>query len=133
MLFIELLMFILTIYGVLVIRKKVSSFIGNGDLLGTTNPLPKKWWTTTTSRGAASFLLRDEGYLDYMVVLKVFNEVDINYTAHTTTVHVHIVVPFFIRLCYFLPEGLPYINIFARFKVAAMCMITVLQYCLNMI
>lgn len=66
MLFIELLMFILTIYGVLVIRKKVSSFIGNGDLLGTTNPLPKKWWTTTTSRGAASFLLRDEGYLDYM-------------------------------------------------------------------
>lgn len=115
MLFIEL-MFILTIYGVLVIRKKVSSFIGNGDLLGTTNPLPKKWWTTTTSRGAASFLLRDEGYLDYMVVLKVFNEVDINYTAHTTTVHVHIVVPFSIRLCYFLLEGLPYINIFARFK-----------------
>lgn len=118
MLFIELLMFILTIYGVLVIRKKVSSFIGNGDLLGTTNPLPKKWWTTTTSRWAASFLLRDEGYmyLDYMVVLKVFNEVDINYTAHTTTVHVHIVVPFFIRLCYFLPEGLPYTNIFSRFK-----------------
>lgn len=78
MLFIEL-MFILTIYGVLVIRKKVSSFIGNGDLLGTTNPLPKKWWTTTTSRGAASFLLRDEGYLDYMVVLKVFNELHSTY------------------------------------------------------
>lgn len=102
MLFIELLMFILTIYGVLVIRKKVSSLIGNGDLLGTTNPLPKKWWTTTTSRGAASFLLRDEGYLDYMVV---FNEVDINYTAHTTTVHVHSIVPFSIRYVIFSPRG----------------------------
>lgn len=131
MLFIEL-MFILTIYGVLVIRKKVSSFIGNGDLLGTTNPLPKKWWTTTTSRGAASFLLRDEGYLDYMVVLKVFNEVDINYTAHTTTVHVHIVVPML-----FSPRGASVHKYFCAFQkhfgVAVMCVITVLQYCLNMI
>lgn len=119
----------LTIYGVLVIRKKVSSFIGNGDLLGTTNPLPKKWWTTTTSRGAASFFLRDEGYSDYMVVLKVFNKVVINYTAHK-----YYLAP--LDYVIFFPEGLPYINIFCAFQkhfgVTAVC-ITVLQYCLNII
>lgn len=73
--------------------------------------------------GVVSFFLRDEGYLDYMVV---FNEVDINYIVYIIIVYVYIVVFFFIRLCYFFFEGFLYINIFVCFKVVVMCMIIVL-------
>lgn len=123
MLFIELLMFIFIIYGVLVICKKVLSLIGNGDLLGIINFLLKKWWIIIMLCGVVSFFLRDEGYLDYMVV---FNEVDINYIVYIIIVYVYIVVFFFIRLCYFFFEGFLYINIFVCFKVVVMCMIIVL-------
>lgn len=47
-----------TIYGVLVMRRNVSSFMGKGDLLGTVQPLPKKWWTTTTFLGTDSLFLK---------------------------------------------------------------------------
>lgn len=124
MLFIEL-MFIFIIYGVLVICKKVLSFIGNGDLLGIINFLLKKWWIIIMLCGVVSFFLRDEGYLDYMVVLKVFNEVDINYIVYIIIVYVYIVVFFFIRLCYFFLEGFLYINK-KYFGVVVMCVIIVL-------
>lgn len=122
--FIELIIFVLTIYGVLVMRKKVSSFIGNGDLLGTTNPLPKKWWTTTTSRGAASFFLRDEGFPDYTWSCYKCSTKWISTTRH--------ILACSIILCHFFPEGLPYINIFCAFQkhfgvtAMTMWMITVL-------
>lgn len=111
--FIELIIFVLTIYGVLVMRKKVSSFIGNGDLLGTTNPLPKKWWTTTTSRGAASFFLRDEGFPDYTWSCYKCSTKWISTTRH--------ILACSIILCHFFPRGASVYKYFLRVSKTLRC------------
>lgn len=41
----------LTIYGIFIILRNVSSFIGNGEILGAEGPRPT-WYSITTSLGA---------------------------------------------------------------------------------